>query len=75
MDYLSYSLRLENILEGIKKGNIDSPHQLADKYSCSEKTIRRMINHLRARGHDIEYCRRTRKYKFLESEYTDMKCP
>jgi predicted DNA-binding transcriptional regulator YafY len=62
MNYLTYSQRLENLIKDIKLGKTQSPKKLAEKYCCSEKTIRRMINHLRLKGYKITYCRKNLKY-------------
>lgn len=62
MDYLTYTKRLELVLRSIKTGCAISPHQIAKRYGCSEKTIRRMINHLRAAGYEITYDRKQKKY-------------
>ena len=39
MDYRTYSKRLEYLLELIKKQQINSPEDVAQKFECSEKTI------------------------------------
>lgn len=57
MNYKSYSERLDYLLELIKKGNISSPKQIAQKFNCCDKTARNMVNTLREKGYDIEYCR------------------
>ena len=73
MDYYNYSLRLEDIIDKIKKGGMPSPKELARKYACSERTVRRMINLLRSKGNEIKYCRKTNKYLINWNE--DKKCP
>jgi DeoR/GlpR family transcriptional regulator of sugar metabolism len=67
MDYLTYSSRLDHILEMIRKGSVSSPNQIAEKYNCSEKTVRRMINYLRYKGNAIDYCRKTNRYILKEN--------
>ena len=62
MDYLTYSKRLEYLLESIEKGWINTPKQVCEKFNCSDKTARNMINRLREMGHCIEYCKVFRKY-------------
>lgn len=62
MDYITYSQRLSYILELIKKGAIDSPGCLAEKFNCSEKTVRNMINNLRLMGHNIHYSKKWKTY-------------
>ncbi|MFW6247443.1 MAG: HTH domain-containing protein, partial [bacterium] len=62
MDYLTYTKRLEYILELIQKNRLESPEKLAIKFECSEKTIRNMINVLRSQGLDIQYSKSLKKY-------------
>lgn len=62
MDYLTYTDRLKLILKKIESNRLESPMQLAQKFEVSEKTVRRMINHLRESGYPIEYCRKRKKY-------------
>lgn len=68
MDYFAYSQRLDYLLEMIKKGRLSSPNQLAQRFECSERTIRRMIEHLKICGNRIEYCRTRRKYLVKSSD-------
>jgi len=49
----------------ISKGQLASPEDLTEKFQCSEKTIRRMINTLRDMGYEIQYCKKNRKYFLL----------
>lgn len=63
MDYLTYSKRLDYLAKIIEKGQLQSPKELEEKFDCSEKTVRRMINCLRERGVNVEYCRKLKKYK------------
>ena len=53
-------------MELIKKGRVSSPKIIADKFYCSEKTIRNMINNLREKGFNIVYCKYKKKY-FLKN--------
>jgi len=62
MDYLSYSERLDYLLELIEKSSVSSPKQIANKFNCCDKTARNMINVLREKGYDIVYCRYSKKY-------------
>lgn len=65
MDYLIYTERLNYLLHQIERGRVSSPLEMAEKYDCSERTIRRMINQLRDSGHEIHYCRRRLKYYLM----------
>jgi len=62
MNYITYSKRLEYLLEMIEKGQVSSPKNVAEKFGCAEKTIRNMINCLREKGLDIEYYKSDKKY-------------
>lgn len=62
MDYRTYTSRVKYLHEMIKKGSLSSPSAVADKFNCSERTIRRMVNHLRSEGLDIRYCKKRKKY-------------
>jgi DeoR/GlpR family transcriptional regulator of sugar metabolism len=62
MDYKTYTERLNYLLEMTEKGRVTSPLVIAEKYNCSEKTIRRMLNHLREAGHAIRYSKHSKKY-------------
>ncbi|HAL64648.1 MAG TPA: hypothetical protein DCP10_03640 [Bacteroidales bacterium] len=66
MDYLTYTEKLNYLLEMIEKGRLTSLQQAAEKFDCSERTIRRMINMLREQGYQIKYSRVNKKY-FIES--------
>jgi len=68
MDYRSYEKRLEYVLELISKNRFRSLEATAEKFSCSTRTIKRMLNHLRENGHDIQYDRQQKKYFIKEKE-------
>lgn len=65
MDYFTYWKRLEYLLELIEKGRLSSPGDLVEKFECSERTIRKMINDLRRKGYTIKYSKHSSKY-FIE---------
>jgi predicted DNA-binding transcriptional regulator YafY len=62
MDFITYNDRLVYLLEKIEKGGLSSPHEMADNFQCSERTIRRMISRLREKGFEIEYSKSQKKY-------------
>ncbi len=70
MDYLTYSERLNYLLEMIEKGQLLSLKQASEKFDCSERTIRRMINMLKEQGYQIKYSRKNMKYIILNSKRT-----
>lgn len=65
MNYLTYTERLNYLLELIEKGQLFSLKQASEKFECSESTTKRMLRTLREQGHHIKYCQKTKKY-FLE---------
>ena len=68
MDYLSYEKRLDYILELIGKNRFRSVESVARNFSCSTRTVKRMLAHLRETGHDIRYDRLEKKYFIKKSE-------
>jgi DeoR/GlpR family transcriptional regulator of sugar metabolism len=62
MNFREKKERLDYLLEMIEKGRCSSLKQVAKKYDCSERTIRRMMTELKDEGHNIFYCRRTKKF-------------
>jgi len=68
MDFRSYEKRLDYILELITKNRFRSIADVAARFSCSTRTIKRMLNHLRDQGHDIRYDRLQKKYFIKEKE-------
>lgn len=61
-DYVTYLERLDYLKELIQKGSITSPKQICEKFDCCDKTARNMINRLRERKFEIEYCKSIKKY-------------
>jgi DeoR/GlpR family transcriptional regulator of sugar metabolism len=68
MDYRSYEKRLDYILELIQKNRFRSLEFTAKRFDCSTRTLKRMLGHLRERGHNIVFDRRQKKYIILENE-------
>jgi predicted DNA-binding transcriptional regulator YafY len=68
MDYRSYEKRLGYVLEMIEKNRFRSLPDIALRFECSTRTIKRMINHLRDQGHNIRYDRRQKKYILKKAE-------
>ena len=67
MNYILYNKRLEYLLELIDKGKLQSPNDVAVKFECSERTVRKMINDLRFTGHNIKYSRRNMRYVLVKN--------
>lgn len=55
MDYLQYEQRLAYLTELASKGRLLSLAQVASRFDCSERTVRRMLYHLRHKGIYITY--------------------
>ena len=68
MDYHSYEKRLEYLLELIEKNRFRSLEKVAASFSCSTRTVKRMLSHLRDNGHDIQYDRLEKKYFIKKPE-------
>lgn len=68
MDYRSYEKRLEYVLELIEKNRFRSIEAVAVRFSCSTRSIKRMLNHLRDKGHLICYDRQQKKYFIKKTE-------
>lgn len=62
MSYKEYSEKLSTIKYLVEKNSTGTPIELAQRLQISEKTVRRMINHLRQEGSNIKYCRITQSY-------------
>ena len=62
MDYLTYTKKLNYLLEMGEKGRLLSLKQASEKFDCSTSTIKRMLKTLREMGYNISYCRTTKKF-------------
>jgi len=62
MDYLTYTEKIDYLLEMIEKGRLTSLQQATEIFNCSQSTIKRMLNLLRGKGHLIYYCRTIKKF-------------
>ena len=71
MNYFIKSKRLDHLIDLIKKGQGHTPKQLASKFECSEKTVRRMINCLRDWGYEIKYSRK--KWEIFNKRFSRSK--
>jgi DeoR/GlpR family transcriptional regulator of sugar metabolism len=68
MDYRSYEKRLDYIVELITKNRFRSIEDASSRFSCSTRTVKRMLNHLREKGHNIQYDRLQKKYTIKKDE-------
>lgn len=62
MDYITYEERLRYLLEMAEKNRLLSLKQAAEKMGCSVRTIKRMLYHLRMKGHNIHYSHLSRRF-------------
>lgn len=62
MNYREYSEKLSRIKYLVERNATGTPADLSHKLQISEKTVRRMINHLRQEGSEIRYCRTKQSY-------------
>jgi predicted DNA-binding transcriptional regulator YafY len=68
MDYRSYQIRLNYVLELIEKNRFISVESAAQRFSVSTRTVKRMLDHLRDQGHDVQYDRKKKKYFIKKDE-------
>ena len=62
MNFIERKKRLDYLLEMIEKGQCISTHQVAEKFNCCSKTVKRLIDELREEGHKVKYCKSARKF-------------
>ncbi|MBI9034149.1 MAG: HTH domain-containing protein [Bacteroidales bacterium] len=62
MTYIEYIQKLEYINYLIEKKATGSPKILSEKLEVSERTVRRMLKHLKKHNVEIKYCRRAQSY-------------
>jgi predicted DNA-binding transcriptional regulator YafY len=62
MNYLTYTEKLNYLLEMVEKQRLLSLKQASEKFECSQRTVIRMLNVLREQCHEIYYCKSTEKY-------------
>lgn len=63
MTFLQYAETLETIKYLATHKRTGSPHHLAKRFEVSERTIQRMVNHLRERGCPITFNRQRNTYE------------
>lgn len=62
MNYLDYHSKITYLKGNIQKGRICSLEEIAIKFECSERTIKRMLSNLREQGFNVQYCRKLNKF-------------
>lgn len=67
MNFRTYETRLSYLLELIEKQRFRSIAELAARFECSNRTVKRMLAHLRDQGHEIRYDRLQKKFLIKKS--------
>lgn len=62
MNYIDYHSKITYLKESIQKGRICSLAEVAIKFECSERTVKRMLSNLREQGFNVQYCRKLNKF-------------
>ncbi len=62
MNYIDYHSKICYLKENISKGRVSSLSEMADKFECSERTVKRMLSNLREQGFNVQYCRKLNKF-------------
>jgi len=62
MDYLTYTEKLNYLLEMTQNERFFSLQQASEKFYCSKRTIKRMLKTLREQGNEIKYCKKEKRY-------------
>ncbi len=66
MTFLEYAEKLETIKYLAHHKRAGTPQYLAEKFDVSERTVQRMIQHLRDRGCAISFNRNRNTYEIAE---------
>jgi predicted DNA-binding transcriptional regulator YafY len=62
MNFTERKRKIDYLLELINKNKCITPDQVAQKFGCSARTVKRMIAILREEGHNIKFCKISSKY-------------
>ncbi|QZT35888.1 helix-turn-helix domain-containing protein [Halosquirtibacter xylanolyticus] len=65
MTFLEHKEKLEHLLELVTKGRCFALQDVAEKFQCSRRTVKRMLSQLRHEGHNISYCPSSKRF-YLE---------
>lgn len=65
MNFQTYTKKIALVEVYIKNKWANTPNTLAEKLAISERTVLRMINHLKKEGTQIEYCKKDKIYKIF----------
>ena len=62
MKFDDYQEKLGQIHQLIQHSNTGTPGDLAKKWNISERTLRRIVEKLKAKNTTIHFCRRSKSY-------------
>ncbi len=65
MNFITYSKKIALVEVYIKNKWASTPSTIAEKLEVSERTVLRMIDHLKKQGKKIEYCKKEKMYKII----------
>ena len=65
MTFQTYSKKIALLEVYITNKWANTPSTLAEKLDISERTVLRMIDHLKKQGKEIEYCKKDKMYKIF----------
>lgn len=65
MNFLTYSKKIALVEVYIKNKWASTPSTIAEKLEVSERTVLRMIDHLKKQGKKIKYCKKEKMYKII----------
>jgi DeoR/GlpR family transcriptional regulator of sugar metabolism len=64
MTFDEYEKKMNALRTLVEKASTGSPKDLAELFTVSERTIRRMVQNLKQQELDIEFCRKRNSYLF-----------
>lgn len=70
MKAIEFNRKLDQIKDLAKTAKTGTPRELGKMLNVSERTARRLIEHLRAEKFPIEFCRRAKSYVIREKNDT-----
>ena len=62
MRFLERKKKMDYLLESIEKGRVLSLENVAEKFECSTRTVKRLLSDLREDGHFIRYDKKIKKF-------------
>lgn len=70
MNYLTYTQKLEDLKNFIKKGWIKTPKDIAKKLKVSERTALILISHLKEKGHEVNTAQKKNLIRYFDQKVT-----